>query len=96
MSHHGNGVILTPEQEKILDELKQKYNDNLGATGQFPEEKIRPDDRGEIKFSVGIDKGKVVLDFGGVPICWIGLTTEQARQIIIAIQNSIDKIEHSN
>lgn len=52
----------------------------FGATGQFPEGKLREDDQGEIKFGVGVSNGNVVLDFG-TPVKWLGLPPAQAIEL---------------
>lgn len=50
-------------------------------TGQFPEGQLVPEDEGEILFEVGDMDGKVVLNFGDVPVQWIGMSPEQADEL---------------
>jgi hypothetical protein len=52
----------------------------LGATGQFPEGKLTPEDEGEIRIGITHLDGKVVLDFGK-RVAWLGLTPDQADEI---------------
>ena len=51
----------------------------VGATGEFPQGKIHPDDEGEIQLAVAWvpDKGVVVVDFG-TPVTWLALPPDQA------------------
>ena len=96
MSHHGTYNILTPDQQKALAEIQQdlaRVVESPGATGLFPEGKIKPDDKGEIQFIIAHHEGKVILDFGKRPICWIGMSPEQADEICKAIQNTIKTIK---
>lgn len=53
---------------------------DLGATGKFPDGKLNNDDQGEIKIGVTVTDERVVIAFGK-PVEWIGLTREQAIQI---------------
>ncbi len=73
MSNHGNDV------EATLRELykRQEFEKELGATGKFPEGKLNANDKGELKMAIGIEGGKVVLNFGK-PTAWIGLTPDLA------------------
>jgi len=76
MAHHSelNSELLN----KLMSNAVQKME--LGATGQFPEGKLTPEDEGEIRIAITSINGKVVIDFGK-PIAWIGFTREQAKQI---------------
>lgn len=88
--HHGDNpgevTRLKAEMDAIgkrgLDEqMKEVAREmDLGATGQFPEGKVSPGDEGEIQIAVGVQGGKVFLNFGK-PVAWIGFTPRQARQI---------------
>jgi hypothetical protein len=52
----------------------------LGATGEFPQGKLTPEDEGEIRIGVTVFNGKVVVDFGE-PTTWFGMDPKQARSI---------------
>lgn len=54
-----------------MDDLK------LGATGEFPDGKLTPDDEGQLRIAIGIQDGVVVIHFG-TPTTWIGLSAEEA------------------
>jgi hypothetical protein len=54
--------------------------DRPGATGKFSDGKISPDDEGDLRFSLFIQHGRLILDFGK-PVAWIGLTADQAKEI---------------
>jgi len=62
----------------------------LGATKQYPEGKLNPDDEGELRFAVTTDlsNGVVVMQFGK-PVKWLAVGKAQA----IVIGKSI--IEHA-
>jgi hypothetical protein len=65
---------------------------NLGATGQFPEGKLTPEDEGELRFAILEKHGNVVLEFG-TPIKWLGLPPKRARalaDVLIAKANGIE------
>ena len=78
MAHHGDRPDEMSEVfRKLLDEksadfvanerealLKQHLHDNVGPTGKFPEGKVCDRDEGEIAFAVGVEDGKIVLNFG--------------------------------
>jgi hypothetical protein len=53
---------------------------HLGATNQFPQGKLTPEDEGEIRVGITVHNGKVVIDFGK-PTAWMGMDAEQARSI---------------
>lgn len=62
-------------------EIEQIAKDNdLGATGKFPDGKLTDNDEGQIKMAVGTHKGQVILNFG-TPVSWIGFTPREARQL---------------
>jgi hypothetical protein len=52
----------------------------LGATGKFPDGKIKEDDEGELRFGVTTSKDLVILDFG-VKVKWIGMDPKLAKQL---------------
>jgi len=54
--------------------------EDLGATNQFPQGKLTPQDEGEIQLSLATVDDKVILNFGK-PIAWIGFTGEQAYNL---------------
>lgn len=51
-----------------------------GALGDFPEGKLTPKDEGAIQFAIGVEKGKVVLDFG-TSVHWVGMSPQQAADL---------------
>ena len=59
-------------------------NDNQN----YPEGKLRPDDEGELNVKIGCFQGKVVIDFGGVPVTWLAMQPQQAREFA---NNILDK-----
>lgn len=85
--HHGDRPFDTLDTEaaermsKLLSEHRQSA---LGATGEFPEGKLSAHDEGEIRFAIGHQRGKVVLEFGK-PVAWVGMDPNQA----IALASSL-------
>ena len=72
---------MTPGTEATKDLLKR-----LGATGDYPEGQFSPNDEGALRFAVGAENGKVLMDFG-TPVHCIGMTPEQARSIAASLLN---------
>jgi len=64
----------------MSDELRALFDNELGASGEYPLGKLTPNDEGELKMAVGCEKGKVILAFGK-DVTWIGFTPEQARDL---------------
>jgi hypothetical protein len=52
-----------------------------GATGEFPEGKLTPDDLGSLVIAIGVHEGKVILDFGENPVDWVGFLPEHALDL---------------
>ncbi len=63
----------------------------LGATGRIPDELLKDDDEGEIKFAVRPYKGKVVLDFGK-KVAWIGMPPDQADELAESLHKYAEAI----
>lgn len=63
----------------------------LGATGQFPDGKMSPEDEGELKFGIAHDQDNVIIDFGK-PVEWFALPPETARQLAAALLHHAGQI----
>jgi len=74
MSHHGD----QPLSKDILEAPVP------GPTGEFPEGKLAPEDKGSLTFTIGAKNGKVIIDFGA-PVSWIGFTADQAFEIAMEL-----------
>lgn len=72
MSHHYGPPL--PSMDFLMKDQ------DLGATGKFPDGKLNNDDQGEIKIGVTVTDERVVIAFGK-PVDWVGFTREQAIQI---------------
>lgn len=108
MGHHGDRPDeMSDVFRKLLDEksadfvdgerealLKQHLSENVGPTGKYPEGKISGRDEGEIAFAVGVEDGKIVLNFGK-PVAWVGFTPEQAMEIARMIRNKAKRLQRS-
>lgn len=81
--HHGGP---SPEKDdggkrkRMLDELLGSAAQFRGALGDHPHGSMRPTDEGAIQFAIGVEKGKVVIDFG-TPVAWVGMPASQAAQL---------------
>ena len=71
-------------QERMAEIAKQM---ELGATQKFPQGQLDPTDEGEIKIAVGVQDGKVIINFGK-PVAWIGFDSKQARQLAESIRKA--------
>lgn len=65
----------------------------FGPTGKHPFGKMDDSDDGEIAMGIASDhaNGTVVLNFG-VPVAWIGLYPQQAKQMAEAMIKHADEI----
>jgi hypothetical protein len=63
----------------------------LGPTGQFPQGQLNPVDEGEIKLAIGVEDGKVVLNFGK-PVAWIGFDWQQALALAESIRQKAHQV----
>lgn len=78
------------EPEQIArNKLRRQLLDTtgfLGAIGSHPDGVLRKGDEGLIQFAVGMEDGKVVIDFG-TPVAWLGMTPQQAADFASSILN---------
>ena len=59
-------------------------SEKIGKTGKFPQGKLSSSDKGELKLSVGVYEGNVVLDFG-TQVTWLAFPPEEAYRLAEAI-----------
>jgi hypothetical protein len=52
----------------------------FGATDQFPQGKLSPEDEGELIFGIGRDKHSVHINFGK-PVIWFSMGPEDALRM---------------
>lgn len=71
MNHHS---------QKPLDLNKQAKELNLGATGEFPDGQISPDDEGEIQIGITHHNGQIIMNFGK-SVRWLAFDPKLAKQI---------------
>jgi len=82
-------AVFVPKQ---LIELRGKIADSgtqLGATNDFPDGKINPDDEGGLQIAIAGKDGQVFIEFGS-PVAWLAFPPEQAKEFANKI------IEHAN
>jgi len=65
----------------------------LGATGDYPEGKICPDDEGALNLGVAADcaHGVVRIEFGE-PIAWFGLPADDAERFAALILDKVREL----
>ena len=88
--HHSSARDL--EMEQKIREENEKLRDifeQLGATGEFPGGKLTESDKGEIKFAISFQDGKVILNFGD-PVAWIGMDKAQAKDLAYGILSCVE------
>lgn len=88
MSHHGDEPFPFdgPEfqrRQKLMRGLLDTTG-FVGALGQFPQGQLNKSDEGAIRFMVGDEGGKVVIDFG-TSVRWMGMTPQEAVDLASAI-----------
>jgi hypothetical protein len=83
MSHHGSDPF-DPERKAAFDKLLNSTAQFRGALGDFPEGQMNKTDEGAVQFAVGVQGGKVVLDFG-TPVAWVGMNPQQAADLATLI-----------
>jgi len=75
MSNH------SPDPEDLPESLRNALRQPLiGATGLHPQGKLTPQDEGGIQFAIGVQDGKVCIDFG-TPVHWLGMEPGDALQL---------------
>ena len=108
MSHHSDSEFRQPTKNEI-DEI-EKLRKNMfpilplpiredtpeaGATGKFPDGKLTSEDKGEIAIKVGTVGDKVVMDFGKLPINWIGFSPDEAYALGRILFEKADIIKYA-
>lgn len=63
-----------------------------GETGDFSDGMLNKDDEGGLIVKLGIEKNRIILDFGE-PTAWIGLDKETAMILAIKLSELAFKLE---
>ena len=108
MAHHGPNRFDEKDESELRRRLVENAEDpdetdfskfipsgkkpDLGATGKYPEGKLREDDEGEIAIGITVYEGKVILDLGD-DMGWVGFTPEQAHRIASILQKRAGEAE---
>ncbi len=107
MSNHGVEIDpeMAKKFAEVFEEVLGKHKDKLeetmraaaaelelGATGEVPDGKLTERDGGEMKISVAVVDGRVVMNFGQL-VSWIGFQPGQARQIAAALVTQAEAAE---
>lgn len=83
MSHHGSDPFDDPKRKETFKKLMDTTAFR-GALGDFPEGQLTKSDEGAIQFAIGVQDGKVILDFG-TPVAWVGMNPQQAADLASTI-----------
>lgn len=78
-----NGRFPTSEEMMAFTSWQKKDvagNPTLGATGQFPDGKIEPEDEGGLQLAIGHDQDHVRIEFGK-PTEWLAFGRDQAIEL---------------
>jgi hypothetical protein len=86
MSHHSSNDPFFQNTPARRDLMRQLLNTTgfIGATGQFPDGALSPNDEGQIQFATSIIDGRVILDFGK-PVSSLGMSPQEACDIAGAL-----------
>ena len=91
MAHHGKGPfeaikkfggVDSDSETAKRNKLRRDLLDTtgfVGATGEFPDGMLNKNDEGELRVAIGIEKGRVVIDFGK-DVHWLGMTPIEAAE----------------
>jgi len=65
----------------------------LGATGEYPDGQLNPDDEGELKMAMVVDKaaGVIILDFGK-QVKWLGLDKKTAQALAYGLLERAEQL----
>ena len=104
MLHHSHYLFDGTNEEKDLGKVFKKFNevtdlakqikvfqDELGATGKFPDGKITETYEGEIKIGITISQGNIIVEFGK-PVHWFGMTKDQAKDFAELLLEKVKEI----
>jgi hypothetical protein len=90
---HKNHFATCPVDYKFRSEQGgESVNQRLGATGEYPDGKLNSADEGELRITVGVEKGKIVMSFGK-PVEWIGLTPEIALAVALSLYDKATAVK---
>jgi hypothetical protein len=83
MAHHGD------RHPGMSRKLREQLG--LGATGDYPQGRLTPDDEGGLCIAIGARDGKVIVDFGKA-VSWIGFDPQQALELAASIEKRAREI----
>jgi hypothetical protein len=66
-------------------------DNQLGATGRFPQGKLNEYDEGELRLAMGVTNGKLVMNFGK-PVSWVALTKEEVKGLIEFLEKRLQDL----
>jgi hypothetical protein len=77
-----------------MSDEERPHHPLAGATGRFPDGKARPNDQGELRVALSIDRAKnlVVFDFGK-EVAWLSLPPDAARALAVLLFKNAAKLD---
>jgi hypothetical protein len=99
MSHHGEGPFDGDDPEKMKavhsrnERIRQLLDTTgfIGALGDYPQGQLTKHDEGAIRFAIGTQGDKVVLDFG-TSVHWVGMTAQEAADLASSLLNKAREV----
>lgn len=90
-SHHGQPERDPKENEnikKFLDQMEKRL-----TAREYPQGRISAEDDGAVAFAIAADPAKkvIVIDFGK-PVEWVGLSVDDANQLINLLRRKITEL----
>lgn len=101
MAHHGSnpfdGRPGSPDFLRRQMAMRELLNTSSfrGAIGDFPQGQLTKADEGAIQLAIGEKDGKVVIDFG-TPVCWLGMTPQQAADFASTVLKRAREVARRN
>ncbi len=88
MSHHF--AEITPEAQEKLIKMFSHLMEEPGSTGRFPDGKLDPQDKGEIRFDISAAPSTqlIMIDFGD-PVRLIALTVDETQGMIDSLTDKL-------
>jgi hypothetical protein len=84
--------------EWLVSLYRRGFAAKMGATGQHPYGKLRPDDEGELTVAMAVDRaqGVIRMEFGK-PVAWLALPAAHARhlaKLLVEKADDLDRKKH--
>lgn len=98
MSHHQSNFnqqqqdSFNEQFEKLINDRTQN-SESLGKTDTFPNGKINELDEGGFKYSIGVDNGVLIINYGEPGVKWVGFTRSEVIDLIAYFQSKLPELK---